>query len=572
MCSQLRYLQIKRNLVHYSRLLTWERIQMQTAKPVDIGSVNTTETASSDVAKDENVIGDMFPPSRVVPMVLSNKEPVVLSFDSVPGPKSLKYLSGFRHYLSEIGTQLTAGILTLSLNVGTYITDRKSIRNLSTLFDEYGPVVRFVSPMGGDIVLINHPDHIQKVYAMEGDTPVRSALDSLEKYRTEHRNHTYGGLFTVQGEEWTRQREMLYTPIHSAVEQHVQGIYEMCDKFTQKVYNLRNYQDELSKDLHKELHKWTFDCIGLLIFSKKFSMLDTELVYSQCDTSWMYHSLVKATDAIVRCESGLHLWKLFTTPAWFALIKHCDSLDSLIGKYVLEAEQELAARVKDEANGEAPTSIISSMLLSEQKMTTEDIATVLMDMLLIGVNTISTTMSFLMYYLAKYQKCQKMLYQEVGNIYPELIIDDVNKIKANTPYLQACIMETLRLVPPIPLLTRILPRNITLDRYNIPRGTLIMMSTQDASLKESNFEDAARFSPERWLAAAKQHHPFACVPFGHGARRCLGQSVAETMLTLLTIRVLQKYKLEYHYGDIHPTRSFIARPNKPLKIRFIDRI
>lgn len=77
------------------------------------------------------------------------------------------------------------------------ISNRKSLKNLSTLFDEYGPVVRFVSPVGGDIVLINHPDHIQKVYAMEGDAPVRSALDSLEKYRTEHRNHSYGGLFTT---------------------------------------------------------------------------------------------------------------------------------------------------------------------------------------------------------------------------------------------------------------------------------------------------------------------------------------------------------------------------------------
>lgn len=78
---------------------------------------------------------------------------------------------------------------------GSYLNTRKPLNNLSVLFDEYGPVVRFVSPVGGDIVLLNHPEHIQKVYTMEGEFPVRSTLDSLEKYRIEHRNHVYGGLY-----------------------------------------------------------------------------------------------------------------------------------------------------------------------------------------------------------------------------------------------------------------------------------------------------------------------------------------------------------------------------------------
>lgn len=80
-------------------------------------------------------------------------------------------------------------------NVVTY--RRRPLRYLTSLFDEYGPVVRFVSPIGRDIVLINHPDHIQKVYAMEGDQPVRSTLDCLEKYRAEHRHHVLGGLFSM---------------------------------------------------------------------------------------------------------------------------------------------------------------------------------------------------------------------------------------------------------------------------------------------------------------------------------------------------------------------------------------
>lgn len=64
------------------------------------------------------------------------------------------------------------------------------------------------------------------------------------------------------------------------------------------------------------------------------------------------------------------------------------------------------------------------------------------------------------------------------------------------------------------------------------------MSTQDASVKEGNYEDASVFYPERWLKDdAMEYHPFASIPFGFGARKCLGQNIAETMLSLMTIRV-----------------------------------
>ncbi|XP_032518323.2 1,25-dihydroxyvitamin D(3) 24-hydroxylase, mitochondrial-like [Danaus plexippus] len=556
-----------------NRFHLWSAIQMQTSKSIELNTnALQKKVLSEEIAPTSNIItSDICSSSRVVPMVLSKKENIVLPFDDVPGPKSLKYLAMFRNYLSEIGTQITAGFLTFTVNAGALFTNRKSYWNLSTLFDEYGPVVRFVSPVGSDIVLINHPDLIQKVFSLEGDCPVRSNLESLERYRTEHKNHAYGGLYTVHGQEWARQRSIMNPKTKELLSHHVHGLYDITEKFTQKIYNVRNYQDEMSKDLYKELHKWAFDSMGLITFAKNFCLLDTELIYNQCDASWMYHSLEHATDAIIKCETGLHFWKFFTTPAWYTLVKYCDNLDSLIGKFVLEIENDICTKSQQE--NISPNSLTSAMVLNDEKFKTEDIATILMDMLLIGVNTISSSISFLLYNIAKHQKAQKQLYQEVGNLYKDNMTVDINNLKKNTPYLQACIKESLRLVPPIPLLTRVLSKNITLDQYNIPRGTLIIMSTKDCSMKESNFDEADKFMPERWLREdAKDYHAFASIPFGFGARRCIGQNIAETMISLITIKVLQKFKLEYHYGDIQATKSFIAKPNKPLKIRFVDRI
>lgn len=66
-----------------------------------------------------------------------------------------------------------------------------------------------------------------------------------------------------------------------------------------------------------------------------------------------------------------------------------------------------------------------------------------------------------------------------------------------------------------------------------------MMSIQDAALKDSNFDDAAKFYPERWLNEDSNiRHDFASISFGYGPRRCLGQNIAEVMTTILTIKVI----------------------------------
>lgn len=57
---------------------------------------------------------------------------------------------------------------------------------------------------------------------------------------------------------------------------------------------------------------------------------------------------------------------------------------------------------------------------------------------------ITSSMAFLLYNIAKHQMSQRLLYQEVGNLYQDNIIKDIENFKNETPYLQACIKETLR--------------------------------------------------------------------------------------------------------------------------------
>ena len=54
---------------------------------------------------------------------------------------------------------------------------------------------------------------------------------------------------------------------------------------------------------------------------------------------------------------------------------------------------------------------------------------------------------------------------------------------------------------------------------------------------------------------------------------CAGRRIAETELYLLATRLIQKYKIEYPDDEIiEPIVRVLAVPDRPLRVKFIDRV
>lgn len=119
------YLSQVRNFIPYTRLglmniqnRCYEKVALKTTKSQEM---ENSKASMQSIGLTPKQI-EMFPTAKVhIPMALTSREPIILPFDEVPGPKSLKYISSFRQYLSEIGTQITVGVLTMMLNVGKYL-------------------------------------------------------------------------------------------------------------------------------------------------------------------------------------------------------------------------------------------------------------------------------------------------------------------------------------------------------------------------------------------------------------------------------------------------------------------
>ena len=91
--------------------------------------------------------------------------------------------------------------------------------------------------------------------------------------------------------------------------------------------------------------------------------------------------------------------------------------------------------------------------------------------------------------------------------------------------------EALRLYAPVPYIPRRALRAFRFAGVEIPENTQISLFPDLTHHLPEIWTDAERFDPDRFAPPREEHrkHPFAYVPFGGGAHRCLGQAFAKKL-------------------------------------------
>lgn len=132
--------------------------------------------------------------------------------------------------------------------------------------------------------------------------------------------------------------------------------------------------------------------------------------------------------------------------------------------------------------------------------------------------------------------------------------------------------ETLRLYPPAVATIRTAKVDVELGGCHVPRGTELMIPIlavhHDARLWGP---DAAQFNPGRFAngVARAARHPTAFIPFGLGARTCIGQNLAllEAKITLAVL--LQRYSFRLSPSYVHaPTVLMLLYPQYGAPVIF----
>ncbi len=234
----------------------------------------------------------------------------------------------------------------------------------------------------------------------------------------------------------------------------------------------------------------------------------------------------KAVGAALRRVLAFHLrdmlvwvWPaLVRVPPWKSVVSDLDHADELI-------YAEIERRRADPARAERPD--VLSMLLEDDP----DPALVrdeLVTLLVAGHETTAVALSWTFERLLRHSGALAKV--RTG-------LDD-----PRDPYRAAVAKEVLRLRPVIMNVARRITAPVELAGHTMPAGTLLLPSIIGIQTDPKIWgPDAGYFRPERWLSGDQP--TYAWIPFGGGARRCLGATFALTEMDAVLRTVLRRMDL-----------------------------
>ncbi|XP_075552299.1 cytochrome P450 3A6-like [Dermacentor variabilis] len=166
--------------------------------------------------------------------------------------------------------------------------------------------------------------------------------------------------------------------------------------------------------------------------------------------------------------------------------------------------------------------------------------------LLAGIETTASTLSFLMYLLARHPSEQEKVVKEMNDVLPleeggELSFGQMHRLKR----VDMVIYEGLRLYPPVPLyVVRRCSVDTTVCGQFIPAGVNVMVTPWLIHHDPDVWPEPDLFRPDRFSEENSEgHRNGAYMPFGLGPRVCIGQRIAFLALKSALVRLLRDFKL-----------------------------
>lgn len=382
------------------------------------------------------------------------------------------------------------------------------------------------------------------------------------------------GLIPADYETWRIRRKAIVPGFHNAWLKYMTGMFAastqlLCDK-------LAATSPTSVVDMETEYSSLALDIIGKAVFNYDFRSVSHESPIIKA----VYRTLREAEH---RSMTFLPYWKI---PGATTIVPRqrrftedmrliSDTLNTLIRGAQANASasdlEELEQR--DYANASDPSMLRFLVELRGEQTTNKQLRDDLMTMLIAGHETTGAVLTWATLELAKNPHIIATAREEIDRVIGDRQPDyhDVSKL----PYVRRIIAETLRLYPAPPLLIRRLLKDTTLPKGGaahetpLKRGTDIFINVYSLHRAPDLWENPTKFDPDRWLRphlnpgvsdwagyvpgpnleTGSPLYPneinadFAFLPFGGGARKCVGDHFALLESVVALAMVTQRFDL-----------------------------
>lgn len=182
-------------------------------------------------------------------------------------------------------------------------------------------------------------------------------------------------------------------------------------------------------------------------------------------------------------------------------------------KYISKSQERVKLGKAGALDGEP--SLLERLLMQEKS---EKLATIMtLDLLLVGIHTVSTTSSSVLYQLATRPVEQQKLYEELKRNIPHPDTPLTMSIIDKNQYTKGFIREVQRKYSTVIGNGRTLQEDTVICGYQIPKGVEVIFPNLVTSNMEKYVTHADEFLPERWIKRPDNQekiHPFASLPYG----------------------------------------------------------
>ncbi|MFD8320724.1 cytochrome P450 [Kitasatospora purpeofusca] len=196
-------------------------------------------------------------------------------------------------------------------------------------------------------------------------------------------------------------------------------------------------------------------------------------------------------------------------------------------------------------------------------MSDREIVDSLVTFFIAGVETTAHALAWALYLLTQNPEVERRLHSEVDAVLSggPATHADLGRLG----FAGHVITETLRFCGPIWLLTRTVTKDTRLGDYELRAGSTVLYSPYIVHHRKEHFEDPFSFDPDRWDASRARSPRGAVIPFGAGARKCIGDNYAMAQAVLTLATVARRWRLRpLSSNDTRPALALTLRPRELL--------
>ncbi|MDO9104830.1 MAG: cytochrome P450 [Methylovulum sp.] len=204
----------------------------------------------------------------------------------------------------------------------------------------------------------------------------------------------------------------------------------------------------------------------------------------------------------------------------------------------------------------------------QDSLTKQQIRNELIVLFMAGHETTANTLAWAWYLISQCPDVEQRLHDEVDAVLGNrsATFADVAKLT----YTRAVIEETMRLYPPVPILSREASADDTIRRRHIPAGSIMLVVPWLLHRHKQYWQQPDHFIPERFLDDAPvKPDKFTYIPFSVGPRVCIAKFFGTVETTLCLAILARQFRLRVPEGHqvTHECRLTLRpKDNLPMQI------